>query len=113
VREEGRGTRGRTRSSRDIQLLTGASAGKFKRFALSNYAAWEVMEIYHICKQRGFVLPTVYQGMYNALTRDVERELFPCLRRLGMSFYAYNPLAGGLLTGRYSYDDLQTQPIGR
>ena len=43
----------------------------------------------------------VYQGMYNAVTRDVEPELLPCLRHLGMSFYAYNPLAGGLLTGRY------------
>jgi aflatoxin B1 aldehyde reductase len=40
--------------------------------------------------------------MYNALTRDVERELFPCLRRFGIRFYAFNPLAGGILTGKYS-----------
>lgn len=40
--------------------------------------------------------------MYNALTRDVERELLPCLRHFGLRFYAYNPLAGGLLTGRYA-----------
>jgi len=39
--------------------------------------------------------------MYNALTRDVERELFPCLRNYNMRFYAYNPLAGGLLTGKH------------
>jgi len=32
--------------------------------------------------------------MYNAITRDVEKELLPCLRRFGMRFYAYNPLAG-------------------
>ena len=50
--------------------------------------------------ERGWVRPTVYQGMYNALTRDVEDELLPTLRRLRMSFYAYNPLAGGLLTGK-------------
>lgn len=37
--------------------------------------------------------------MYNAITRDVEKELFPCLRKLGLSFNAYNPLCGGLLTG--------------
>jgi aryl-alcohol dehydrogenase-like predicted oxidoreductase len=44
--------------------------------------------------------------MYNAITRDVERELFPCLRRLSMRFYGYNPLAGGMLTGKHvSYDD--------
>ena len=40
--------------------------------------------------------------MYNAVTRDVERELLPALRRLGMRFYAYNPLAGGLLAGKYT-----------
>jgi aflatoxin B1 aldehyde reductase len=52
------------------------------------------------------MVPTVYQGMYNALTRDVERELFHCLRNYGISFNAYNPLAGGLLTGKYkSLDD--------
>jgi aflatoxin B1 aldehyde reductase len=45
--------------------------------------------------------------MYNALTRDVERELFPCLRRFNIPFFAYNPLAGGLLAGRVSREDLQ------
>jgi len=52
-----------------------------------------------------YPLPTVYQGMYNPVTRDVERELFPCLRSLGMAFYAYNPPAGGLLTGKHHYED--------
>lgn len=32
--------------------------------------------------------------MYNATTRQVEAELFPCLRHFGLRFYAYNPLAG-------------------
>lgn len=76
-------------------------SGKFKDFGLSNYAAWQVSEIYHICAQNGWMKPVVYQGMYNALTRDVERELFPCLRSYGIKFYAYNPLAGGLLTGKH------------
>ena len=76
-------------------------AGKFRRLGLSNYAAWQVADAHHICRRRGWPVPEVYQGMYNAVTRDVERELLPCLRHLGMSFYAYNPLAGGLLTGRY------------
>ena len=40
--------------------------------------------------------------MYNAITRDIERELIPCLRVLGMRLYAYNPLAGGLLTGKHT-----------
>ena len=45
--------------------------GKFKEFALSNYAAWQVVDIYHICKSKGWVLPTIYQGMYNPITRYV------------------------------------------
>jgi len=85
--------------------------GKFKYFGLSNYASWEVTEIYYLCKMNNYPLPTVYQGMYNPVTRDVERELFPCLRRLGMAFYAYNPLAGGLLTGKHRYEDHETGTI--
>ena len=45
--------------------------------------------------------PTVYEGMYNPLTRNAERELNACLDHFGMRYYAYNPLCGGLLTGRY------------
>ncbi|KAI8809291.1 Aldo/keto reductase [Cladochytrium replicatum] len=80
--------------------------GHFKELGLSNYAAWQVMDIYWICKTNGYVLPTLYQGMYNGLTRDVEKELFPCLRKLGLRFYAYNPLAGGLLSGVYRFDSI-------
>ncbi|KAM8756516.1 aflatoxin B1 aldehyde reductase member 3 isoform 2-T2 [Acanthopagrus schlegelii] len=88
--------------------------GKFKEFALSNYASWEVAEIVNICRHNNWIAPTVYQGMYNATTRQVETELLPCLRYYGMRFYAYNPLAGGLLTGKYHYEDKDgSQPEGR
>ena len=83
--------------------------GKIKELGLSNYASWEVCHIHHLCETHGFVKPTVYQGMYNAITRDVERELLPCLRALGMRFYAYNLLCGGLLAcarTRESYEAL-------
>lgn len=75
--------------------------GLFQRFGLSNYAAWQVAEIVEICRAEGWIVPEVYQGMYNALTRDVERELFACLANYGMAFYVYNPLAGGLLSGKH------------
>jgi len=75
--------------------------GKFRHFGLSNFAAWQVAEVVELCRHHGWMEPEVYQGMYNALTRDVERELFPCLRNYNMRFYAYNPLAGGLLTGKH------------
>jgi len=84
-------------------------AGKFREFGISNFSHTLLIEILSICDAKGFLKPTVYQGMYNMLTRAVEPELFPLLRQHGMRFYAYNPLAGGLLTGKYtSYQD---QPI--
>ena len=47
------------------------------------------------------------------MTRTVETELFPCLRRLGMAFYAYNPLAGGMLSGKHSRDSKDSRRGGR
>ncbi|KAJ3791274.1 Aldo/keto reductase [Lentinula aff. detonsa] len=76
--------------------------GYFKRFGISNYTSWEVAELVGICKANGYVLPSVYQGLYNAVHRAVEPELIPCLRKFGISFYGFNPLGGGLFTGRYT-----------
>ncbi|XP_055473150.1 aflatoxin B1 aldehyde reductase member 2-like, partial [Psammomys obesus] len=88
--------------------------GKFVELGLSNYASWEVAEICTICKKNGWIMPTVYQGMYNATTRQVEKELLPCLRHFGLRFYAYSPLAGGLLTGKYKYETKEEeQPLSR
>ncbi|KAJ7892472.1 NADP-dependent oxidoreductase domain-containing protein, partial [Mycena olivaceomarginata] len=62
-------------------------------------------EIVGICKQHGYVQLSVYQGIYNAIHRNVESELFPALRKFGIAFYAFNPLAEGFLTDRYSTID--------
>lgn len=78
------------------------NAGGFEEFGLSNYMAWEVAEIVGICAARGFVRPTVYQGVYNLLDRLSEAELFPCLRKFNIKFAAYTPLAGGALTERFA-----------
>merc|ERR1712226_1686764 len=77
--------------------------GKFDELGLSNFSAWLVAEAVNVCKQNGFLLPTVYQGMYSAATRQVETELIPCLRFYGMRFYAYSPLGGGILTGKHQF----------
>ncbi|KAG0287810.1 hypothetical protein BGZ98_004480, partial [Dissophora globulifera] len=77
--------------------------GHIERFGLSNYAAWQVTLIHQLCKQNGYILPTVYQGMYNPITRDVVNELLPCLKALNIAFYAYNPIAGGLLSGQHNF----------
>jgi len=85
------------------------AAGKFAELGLSNYSAWEVAYIHGYMAAKGHVLPTVYQGMYNLLTRAIETELLPCLRKLGMRCYVYNPLAGGMLTGKHSFDAMATE----
>lgn len=83
--------------------------GKFKELGLSNFPAWMVADAWHICKANGWVLPTVYEGIYNPLTRRAETELKAALDHFGLRFYAYNPLAGGLLTGRYAhFEDVPT-----
>jgi len=87
--------------------------GKFKRFGISNYMSWEVAEIVQICKANGYIQPTVYQGIYNAIHRKVEPELFPCLRKYGISFYEFNPLGGGFFTGRYNSLDDKVEPGSR
>ncbi|KAJ5263506.1 hypothetical protein N7478_011111 [Penicillium angulare] len=72
--------------------------GKFRRFGVSNFSAREVRDLWEYSKAKDYVLPTVYQGNYNAVSRHIEATLFPTLRELGIAFYAYSPVAGGFLT---------------
>ena len=91
--------------------------GHFKALGISNYAAfvplqliptprdltpfsWEVAEIVGICRANGYIQPTVYQGIYNAVHRSVEVELFPALRKYGIKFYAFNPCLFSQLSAR-------------
>lgn len=72
--------------------------GYFKRFGLSNFTPQQVQEVYDLASEKGYVKPTVYQGNYSPIARHLETILFPTLRKLGLAFYAYSPLAGGFLT---------------
>ncbi len=76
-------------------------AGQFDAFGLSNFPAWQVVEICQYCHHRGYVPPTVYQGVYNALNRTAEYELIPVLRNYGIRYYTHGSLASGFLTGKY------------
>lgn len=86
-------------------------AGKFSRLGLSNFRADEVEEAVRIAKENNYVVPSVYQGLYSAVTRRQEEELFPTLRKLGIAFYAYSPLAGGFLVK--SKEQILNNPKGR
>lgn len=54
-------------------------------------------QVVRICRERGYVMPSVYEGNYSAISRKPETVLFPMLKEYGMTFYAYSPLAGGFL----------------
>ncbi|KAF2271237.1 aflatoxin B1 aldehyde reductase member 2 [Westerdykella ornata] len=80
--------------------------GKFVQLGLSNFAAWEVAEVWNICRERGWVKPTIYQAMYNAITRSIEAELIPCCRKYNIDIVVYNPLAGGIFSGKIKSKDM-------
>ena len=80
--------------------------GKFSRLGLSNFTAFEVAEIVTMCHERGWVRPTIYQGMYNAILRTIETELIPACHRYGLDIVVYNPIAGGLFSGKIKSKDI-------
>lgn len=47
--------------------------------------------------------------MYNAITRSIEPELVAACRRYGLDIVVYNPLAGGLFSGKYRLDSIPTE----
>ncbi len=75
--------------------------GGFEAFGLSNFPAWQVVEICQYCRRHDLVMPTVYQGVYNALNRTAEYELLPVLRNYAIRYYTHGSLASGFLTGKY------------
>jgi len=77
-------------------------AGKVRYPAVSNYAAWQVCEILWIAEKNGFKPPCVSQPMYNLLARGIEEEYLAFCKRFNVAVVTYNPLAGGLLTGKQS-----------
>jgi 1-deoxyxylulose-5-phosphate synthase len=77
-------------------------AGKVRYPAVSNYAAWQVCQILWVAEKNGFKAPCVSQPMYNLLARGIEEEYLPFSKQFGVAVIPYNPLAGGLLTGKHS-----------
>ena len=77
-------------------------AGKVRYPAVSNYAAWQVCEIHSICARQGSKPPHISQPMYNLVARGIEDEYLSFCKRFSVAVVPYNPLAGGLLTGKHS-----------
>ena len=79
-------------------------SGAARAWGVSNYAAWEILEMNALADAREMPRPVVSQVLYNALHRQLEIEYFAFARRFPIHTTVYNPLAGGLLTGKHSYE---------
>ncbi|HYJ54432.1 MAG TPA: aldo/keto reductase [Mycobacterium sp.] len=78
--------------------------GKIGALGVSNYAAWQIAEANHIADEVGAPRPIVAQQLYNLLARRIEDEYAELAAVTGLVTMVYNPLGGGLLTGRHSFD---------
>lgn len=77
-------------------------AGKVRYVGASNYLAWQLADAVWTSRLHGIASYVSLQPRYNLLFRMIEDELLPLCRQHGLGVISYNPLAGGMLTGRYA-----------
>jgi aryl-alcohol dehydrogenase-like predicted oxidoreductase len=75
--------------------------GKVRYLGCSNFPAWQVALSIGISERHIWARYDCVQPRYNLLWREIEGELLPLCRDQGLGVIAYNPLAGGFLTGKY------------
>lgn len=80
--------------------------GKVLYVAMSNVPAWQVSRMQAIVDLRGWSPLVALQIEYSLVERTGERDLIPMAREMGLGVIPYSPLAGGVLSGKYSRDDL-------
>jgi aryl-alcohol dehydrogenase-like predicted oxidoreductase len=80
-------------------------SGKVRYIGLSNHAAWQIMKALGISAQRGWSRFESVQAYYSLAGRELEREIVPLALDQGVSVLVWSPLAGGLLSGKFSEKD--------
>jgi aryl-alcohol dehydrogenase-like predicted oxidoreductase len=80
--------------------------GKVLYVGCSNYPAWQVALGLGISARHDLARFDCVQPRYNLLYREIESELLPLCRDQGLGVIAYNPLAGGFLSGKYAALDV-------
>jgi aryl-alcohol dehydrogenase-like predicted oxidoreductase len=75
--------------------------GKIRSWAVSNYASWQILEMFQLCERSALPTPVMSQVIYNVLIRQLELEYFKWSAKYRLHTTVYNPLAGGLLSGKY------------
>lgn len=76
-------------------------SGKVRYIGCSNFPAWQLATALWTSDKLGLARFDCDQPRYNILYREIENEILPLCRAQGVGVIAYNPLAGGFLTGRY------------
>ncbi|MEU6351888.1 aldo/keto reductase [Streptomyces sp. NPDC047072] len=79
--------------------------GKIGALGVSNYAAWQISELVRTADEVGAPRPVVAQQLHNLLARRIEEEYVEYAAVSGLRTMVYNPLGGGLLTGRHHFAD--------
>jgi len=84
--------------------------GKVRYTGCSNFSAWLLALSLGISERHGWARFDCVQPRYNMLAREIEMELLPLCRDQGVGVIAFNPLAGGLLTGKYTAEQKEPTP---
>jgi aryl-alcohol dehydrogenase-like predicted oxidoreductase len=75
--------------------------GKVRYLGCSNHPAWRLGEALGTSQRLDLARYETVQPRYNLLYREIETELLPLARASRLGVLVYNPLAGGLLSGKY------------
>ncbi len=76
--------------------------GKVRYIGASNLAAWQLMKALGVSDRLGLARFKSLQAYYTIAGRDLERELGPLVQDQGLALMVWSPLAGGLLSGKFS-----------
>lgn len=83
--------------------------GKIGALGVSNFAAWQIDDVLHVSREVGAPQPVVAQQLYNLVARRLEEEYLEFAATHNVHTMVYNPLGGGLLTGKHSFDAKPTE----
>jgi len=83
-------------------LDTLVQQGKVRYIGCSNWQAWKLAKALGICEFRNLARFDTLQAYYSIAGRDLEREIVPLLQSEKVGLLVWSPLAGGLLSGKYS-----------
>jgi len=87
--------------------------GKVRYIGCSNWQAWKLAKALTFCKLKDFASFETLQAYYSIAGRDLEREIVPLLEAEKTGLLVWSPLAGGLLSGKFSRENQKPEASRR